>query len=161
MVFIVCALLTWCLSVCELGNARTVALAHALEKNAVVLELEFHNSEFGVMSLEREVDGLSLMFYELLLCFVWAQFTIRTNACMSVVYFRSFVYTFFCFATELPRSSDCTGLDDAGAEALAVGLKKNTTLRALDIGRCGGRGECVAFPVCALLNHRVHQTTAV
>jgi hypothetical protein len=56
VVFIVCALLTLCLSVCELGNARTAALAHALEKNTIVLELEFHNGEFGVMSLEREVD---------------------------------------------------------------------------------------------------------
>ncbi len=48
MVFIVCALLTLCLSGCELGNARTAALAHALEKNTIVLELEFfHSGEFG------------------------------------------------------------------------------------------------------------------
>jgi hypothetical protein len=80
---------------------------------------------------------------------------------MSAVYFRSFWYTFVCFATELPCPSDCTGLSDVGAEALAVGLEKNTTLQTLDMRRCGVGGECVAFLVCALLNHRVHQTTVV
>jgi hypothetical protein len=37
--------------------------------------------------------------------------------------------------TELPCSSECSSLSDAGAEALAAGLEKNTTLQTLDISQ--------------------------